>query len=38
MKKYLKGEGGSVIMEDGSEVLVSRRRKDDFISAINLLH
>lgn len=34
MKKYVKGEGGYVIMEDGSEVLVSRRRKDDFINIL----
>lgn len=31
LKKYIKGEGGSVILDDGSEVLVSRRRKEDFL-------
>ncbi len=34
LKKYIKGEGGSVIMEDGSEVLVSRRRKEDFMNVL----
>jgi two-component system LytT family response regulator len=37
MKKYLKGEGGTVIMEDGSEVLVSRRRKDEFMQILSKL-
>ena len=36
VKKYVKGDGGSVIMEDGSEVFVSRRRKDDFLEALSL--
>lgn len=30
VREYLKGEGGTVRMSDGSEVDVSRRRKDDF--------
>ena len=34
LQKYNKGEGGYVIMEDGSELEVSRRRKDDFIRAL----
>jgi two-component system LytT family response regulator len=29
--RYLKGEGGTVVMVDGSEVSVSRRRKNDFL-------
>jgi len=29
--RYKRGEGGTVILEDGSEVEVSRRRKDDFL-------
>ena len=37
LKKYIKGDGGSVIMEDGSELLVSRRRKDDFLEALAAL-
>lgn len=31
IKSYSKGKGGSVIMEDGSEVEVSTRRKDEFL-------
>ncbi len=34
MKKYIKGDGGTVIMNDGSEVEVSRRRKDEFLSGL----
>jgi len=30
--RYIKGDGGSIIMADGSEVEVSRRRKEDFLS------
>ncbi len=32
IKKYIKGDGGTVIMNDGSEVEVSRRRKDEFLN------
>jgi len=35
VKKYIKGEGGSVILENGKELDVSRRRKDGFIQAIH---
>jgi len=31
VERYIKGEGGSVIMSDGSEVEVSRRRKEAFL-------
>ncbi len=34
VKKYMKGEGGSVILENGKELDVSRRRKEGFIKAI----
>lgn len=34
VKKYVKGEGGSVIMEDGTEVEVARRRKEGFLTAL----
>ncbi len=34
IKKYIKGEGGTIIMEDGSSVELSRRRKEDFFNAI----
>jgi len=37
LQKYNKGEGGYVIMEDGSELEVSRRRKEDFINALQSL-
>lgn len=29
--EYIKGEGGTIIMTDGSEIEVSRRRKDEFL-------
>ena len=32
--KYIRGEGGSVIMSDGSEAEVARRRKDEFLSKL----
>ena len=32
IKKYVKGEGGTVIMEDNSEIEVARRRKEHFLS------
>jgi len=31
IERYIKGEGGSVIMTDGSHVEVSRRRKEEFL-------
>jgi two-component system LytT family response regulator len=34
VKKYMKEDGGYVLMEDGSEVLVARRRKEEFISVL----
>ena len=33
LKEYLRGDG-AVIMEDGAEILISRRRKDDFLNAL----
>lgn len=35
VKKYVKGEGGTVILENGKELDVSRRRKEGFLKAIN---
>jgi len=35
VKKYIKGDGGSVIMSNGDEVYVSKRRKEEFLSALN---
>lgn len=34
VKKYLKGEGGYVIMSDNSQVEVSRRNKNDFLQKL----
>lgn len=34
LQKYKKGEGGYVVMEDGAELEVSRRRKEDFLTAL----
>ena len=34
VSRYLRGEGGSVIMSDGSEVEVARRRKEDFLGRL----
>jgi len=33
--QYIKGEGGTVILSDGSEVEVSRRSKNEFLARIN---
>jgi len=35
VKKYIKGDGGSVIMSNGNEVFVSKRRKEEFLTALN---
>ena len=35
IEKYIKGDGGSVIMSNGEEVFVSKRRKDEFLTALN---
>ncbi|HXB91849.1 MAG TPA: LytTR family DNA-binding domain-containing protein [Puia sp.] len=35
IRKYIRGEGGIVVMENGDEVDVSRRKKDDFLRLIN---
>jgi two-component system LytT family response regulator len=35
LKKYIKGEGGIAVMEDGSEIAVSRRRKEEFLVVLN---
>lgn len=34
VKKYMREDGGYVLMEDGSEVLVARRRKEEFINVL----
>ena len=35
LKKYIKGEGGIAVMEDGSEIAVSRRRKEEFLEVLS---
>jgi two-component system LytT family response regulator len=35
VKKYIKDDGGYIVMEDGSQVWVARRRKDDFLDTIS---
>ncbi|MEO5570132.1 MAG: LytTR family DNA-binding domain-containing protein [Bacteroidia bacterium] len=37
IKNYVKGEGGIVIMQDGSEIDVSRRRKEEFLKMLGNL-
>ncbi|MDQ3047909.1 MAG: LytTR family DNA-binding domain-containing protein [Bacteroidota bacterium] len=37
VKKYIKGEGGYVIMTDNSQVEVSRRNKNDFLEKLSHL-
>jgi len=37
VKKYIKGEGGYVVMSDNSQVEVSRRNKNDFLERLSLL-
>ncbi len=32
--RYIRGEGGTVVLEDGSHVEVARRRKEDFLKRI----
>jgi len=36
IRKYIKGDGGTVVMDDGTEIDVSRRRNDDFLAALKL--
>lgn len=35
VKKYIKGEGGQVVMEDGVTLDVSRRKKEEFLKMLN---
>ncbi len=34
VKKYIRGDGGTVILSDNTEIDVSRRRKDEFVKLI----
>jgi len=36
IRKYSKGDGGTVIMTDGTKIEVSRRRKDGFVAALQI--
>lgn len=35
VKKYVRGDGGYVVMSDGETVYVSKRKKEGFLSALN---
>lgn len=35
LRRYTKGDGGEVEMEDGSKLEVSRRKKEEFLQALN---
>ena len=35
--RYIKGDGGQIILSDGHEVEVSRRKKDEVLQVINQL-
>ncbi|MBN4081670.1 response regulator transcription factor [bacterium AH-315-C07] len=37
IQKYVRGEGGYIEMCDGSSVLVSRRKKEEFLNSLSLL-
>lgn len=37
IKKYLRGVGGQVLMENGDIIDVARRKKEEFVSILNLL-
>ncbi len=32
IKQYIKGEGGTIVLQDGTEIDVSRRRKQNFLN------
>jgi two-component system LytT family response regulator len=36
IRKYIKGDGGTVVMEDSTEIDVSRRRKEEFLGRLKL--
>lgn len=36
VKSFIKGDSGTVVMNDGSTIPVSRRRKDDFLKSLDI--
>jgi two-component system LytT family response regulator len=36
IRKYIRGEGGQVVMDNGDVVDVSRRKKEEFLSLLNV--
>jgi len=36
IRKYIRGEGGQMMMENGDVVDVARRKKEDFLSLLYL--
>ncbi|MFN3382424.1 MAG: LytR/AlgR family response regulator transcription factor, partial [Runella zeae] len=34
VKKYIKGEGGIIVMNDDTQIEVARRRKEDFLNEL----
>ena len=36
VKQYHRGEGGSVTMADGSEIIISKRKKKDFLDRFTM--
>jgi two-component system LytT family response regulator len=36
IKKYIRGTGGQVVMENGDRIDVARRKKEEFINLINI--
>lgn len=36
VQRYIRGEGGIVVMQDGTEIDVSRRRKEEFLERIRI--
>ena len=36
--RYIKGDGGDIIMVDNSKIEVSRRKKDYFLQAMSKVH
>jgi hypothetical protein len=36
VSRYVKGDGGYVVMDDGTSVEVSRRKKQEFLQALTM--